>query len=296
MRFFEFHVPQEWLQVYEEIATSPGTVLLLGAPDTGKSTLAHFLVYKSTEGGFRTSYIDGDLGQSILGPPTTLGMAFTSEPPANMKELEWDHLYFIGATSPAGHLLATAVGVKKLAERAIEDGAQMVVVDTTGLVAGEMGFELKFYKIELLRPRHIVAIQKEGEVEHILRGFRERKGMKLHRLCPSQGVHPRSAETRRAYRQQRFQEYFRGCARKVISLDTVEFINPELPLLTKEGIDERFNGRLLGLNDENYFTLGLGIWETFDLDSNEVSILTPLEELRGVKYLHLGHISLKVFT
>ncbi len=294
MGVFDLHVPEDWHRVFREISDPPGVVLLLGAPDTGKSTMANFMVYKSIEEGVRTAYIDGDLGQSIIGPPTTLGMTCPLEPPADMRGLKWDHLYFIGATSPAGHSLATAVGVKRLVERAKEEGAEMVVVDTTGLVAGAMGFELKFYKIELLNPQHIIAIQRTEEVEHILKGCRRRKGMKIHRLSPSQEVHSRSQEVRWAYRKRKFQDYFQRCARRAISLDAVEFINPELPLLTKEGIDERLKGRLLGLNDEEYFAIGLGIWDGFDGNSNKIYILTPLDDLGGTRYLHLGYLSLKV--
>lgn len=290
----EVHISEAWPGVFEEIAASPGCVFMLGAPDTGKSIMAHFLCAQSMQKGLSTAYIDGDLGQSVCSPPTTLGMILLTEPPRTLETLGWDFLYFIGATSPANHLLPTAVGVQRLMLKALEAGAQMVVVDTSGLVAGELGFELKFYKIELLTPRHIVAIQKLSEVEHILKPLEGRKGMKVHRLAPSQEVRVRSPEVRRAYRQGKFEAYFSGSSLRHISLDEVRLISSGLPHLSVKDRGERLQGTVIGLNDEEYFTRGLGIWSGFDQQSNEVSITTPVADFSGVRYLHLGHLTIDI--
>jgi len=296
----ETQYPETWPPLFHEIAASPGVVFMLGAPDTGKSTLAQFLCAQSIGEGFRTAYIDGDLGQSVIGPPTTIGMVFPPSPPRDMQGMGWDYLYFIGATSPANHLLATAAGVGRLTHKAFACGAQVAVVDTTGLVAGEMGFALKFYKIELLQPHHICAIQRGAEVEHILKGVRARRGITIHMLAPPQGVCARSPEVRQAYRQARFEEYFQGCERRTIPLHDVELIYPELPLLRAagsiEGASERLQGTVVGLIDDEYFTRGLGIWEGFDRRRNEVSLMTPLDDFQGIRYLHVGHITLTINT
>jgi polynucleotide 5'-kinase involved in rRNA processing len=290
----DIHCPDAWPQLFAEIVASPGCIFMLGAPDTGKSTFAHFLCSQSIQRGLRTAYIDGDLGQSVFSPPTTLGMALPTEPPPNLEAVGWDCLYFIGALSPANHLLPTAVGIKRLTHKALEAGTQMVVVDTSGLVAGELGFALKFYKIELLCPRHIVAIQKTDEVEHILKGVHGRKAMEVHRLAPSPGVQVRSPEIRRAYRKRRFAEYFSGSSLRTVSLNEVEFICPGLPLIPVEEIAKRFQGTVLGLIDEEYLTRGLGILSGLDLERNEVAFTTPLPDLQGIRYLHLGHITLTI--
>jgi polynucleotide 5'-kinase involved in rRNA processing len=290
----EIHCPDAWPQLFAEIAASPGCVFMLGAPDAGKSTLAHFLCSQSIRKGLRTAYIDGDVGQSVCSPPTTVGMVHLREPPLTMETAGWDYLYFIGALSPANHLLTTAVGVERLRQKAVEAGAQMVVVDTSGLVAGELGFELKFYKIELLNPRHIVAIQKRGEVEHILKGVQGRKAIEVHRLAPSHGVQGRSPEIRRTYRQRRFEAYFSGSSLQSISLDEVQLICPGLPLISPEEIAKRPQGIVLGLIDEEYLTRGLGIWAGLELERNEVAFATPLADLTGIRYLHLGHITLTI--
>ena len=63
------HIHESWLQLVEAVVSQPGDVFLLGAPDTGKSTLALFLSEKLSERGLKVSFLDGDLGQSLVGPP-----------------------------------------------------------------------------------------------------------------------------------------------------------------------------------------------------------------------------------
>jgi polynucleotide 5'-hydroxyl-kinase GRC3/NOL9 len=294
----QIHCPDEWSLLVQEIVSSPGVVFILGAPDTGKSTLAFFLCAQAMQAGLRTAYLDGDLGQSVISPPTTVGMVLFAAPPCALEHLGWDLLYFIGATSPADHLLATAAGVGRLTRKAIEQGAHVVVVDTSGLVAGSRGFELKFAKMELLNPRHVIAIQQANEVEHILKGVRGRRGIMVHLLSPSPEVRIRPPEARRAYRQMRFEAYFHDSSLRTLSLDAVQLIHPEQPLLASEGpverMDEQWKGIVVGLNDEEYLAKGLGIWEGFDRQRNEVSIRTPLEDLSAIRYLHLGHITLTI--
>ena len=62
--------------------------------------------------------------------------------------------------------------------------------------------------------------------------------------------------------------------------------------MTAQALDTRSRGTIVGLNDAENFTRGLGIWAGFDPKRNEISISTPLSALTGVSYLYLGHITL----
>jgi len=284
--------PEIWDWLSQRVTEEKGVVMLIGAPDTGKTTLCHFLISQALQRGIKTAYVDGDIGQSVIGPPTTLGMTLLEEPPQDFFRLQWDLLYFIGSPSPARHLLPVAVGLKRLVDRAREE-AELIVVDTTGLVAGEVGFELKFYKMELLRPQALIALQRKDELEHILKGCRGRKGLSLYVLPPSEGVVPRSQERRREYRQRKFEEYFKEGRKVEVDVERAVVIDPAFPLLRLGEDEERLIGRLLGLNDDRFFTLGLGIWEGVDERKGKVYIYTPLEQIEEVRFLHLGHITLK---
>ena len=69
--------------------------------------------------------------------------------------------------SPRNHFLPLVTGTAKLVMRAIEMGARLIVVDTSGLIDGVAGQMLKLTKAELCRPHHVVALHHGGELEPI---------------------------------------------------------------------------------------------------------------------------------
>ncbi len=213
-------VPDAWKGLYARIEAESGLTLLLGASDSGKTTLALWLARTLTAAGRRVALLDGDIGQSTIGPPATIGLAFFTSPSTD-PNLHPTALRFIGAVSPADQMLPLAVAIKRLAERAFAMGAETVLVDTTGLALGPVGRRLKFHKIDLLSPRYLIALQRANELEPILRLFEGRKGIAIHRLPVSPHVIPRPFQFRRTYRAQRFSEYFQGSSSLELSLREV---------------------------------------------------------------------------
>jgi polynucleotide 5'-hydroxyl-kinase GRC3/NOL9 len=212
-----------WLQV-------GGVVLVLGAPDTGKSTLCRYLLYRAYLAGERAALIDLDLGQSHLGPPTTLGLGFFPPRRPGDGSLFPEGLHFIGQTSPVGAVLEVAVGCRVLCDQARGAGLTRVVVNTSGFTQGPGALKLKRSQAKLLDPALILALQRAEELEPLLRGLgagnREEPhpgpgtrgevapgppptGWPLVRLPVSARVVRRAAEQRRAYREERFRRYFR---------------------------------------------------------------------------------------
>lgn len=204
------HLPDEWRPHFDDIAAAPGVIVVVGDVDVGKTTFCTLLACHGLNAGVPTAIVDGDIGQSEIGPPTTIGLGLVDSPIRAMSDLPHRALYFVGSTSPVGLLLPTAIGDKTLAETAQLLGRKLVIVDTTGLVRGVIGRRLKTHKIELLRPRHIVALQKGREAEHFLRFFDTWEGCTVHRLSPSPEVHPKSQSLRTQRRAVRFQEYFKN--------------------------------------------------------------------------------------
>jgi polynucleotide 5'-hydroxyl-kinase GRC3/NOL9 len=200
---------EEWKPHVDDLLASPGVTVVVGDVDSGKTSFCALLADRAVECGVTAAIVDGDMGQSEIGPPTTVGLGLVDGSIRALSDLHPQSLYFVGTTSPAGHLLVSGTAVKLLTEKAQAMGRQLVIVDTTGLISGAVGRRLKTYKIELLRPRHIVALQRATEAEHFLRFFDTWEGCTVHRLPVTPGARVKSQMLRAQRRAVRLYEYFR---------------------------------------------------------------------------------------
>jgi polynucleotide 5'-hydroxyl-kinase GRC3/NOL9 len=202
---------------------APGVCLVVGDVDTGKSTFSEALGHRCAQAGIRTALLDADLGQSRLGPPTTVAyeMLGADVPPGASPSGGPGAWWFVGDTSPQYRPLAALVGTVRMAQAAGAAGAECLIVDTCGWVRGSAAAALKEAKLALLRPRHVVALQRGEELEPILAPCRFRRDIVVHRLRPSPRVRPRSQERRRAHRQRMFAEHFADAVEREFALDAV---------------------------------------------------------------------------
>jgi len=113
--------------------------------------------------------VDADLGQSDVGPPTTVGLGRVRRPIERLDEAEILGLEFLGMTSPARCMRETGEATARLVARGLEAGCARVLVDTSGLVEGSFGLALKRIKIDRVRPDLLIALQRAAECEPILR-------------------------------------------------------------------------------------------------------------------------------
>lgn len=211
----------EWGAAARRFLEMGGAVMVLGAPDTGKSTLSRYLVYRAYAAGLPVGLVDLDLGQSHLGPPASLGLGLFPPLAPGDDSLSPQGLYFIGQTSPLGAILEVAVGCRVLADQAGCRGVNRLVVNTSGFVQGPGALRLKKAQAELLHPGLILALQPDRELEQILQGLgggakavreppRQDSAWQILRLPVSSRVSRRDPETRRLYREERFRRYFRA--------------------------------------------------------------------------------------
>jgi polynucleotide 5'-hydroxyl-kinase GRC3/NOL9 len=289
----EISAPKEWSELLDVLEEGKGIAILLGATDTGKSTLAKFLISHLCQRGLKVGLVDADIGQSFLGPPATIGLAlFKSHP-------DWDiilsppEIFFVGSTTPEGHFPIHLKGVKRMVDKVPSYGPEVILVDTTGFVSGEAGKELKRRKIDLVSPRFILALQKNDEIEPILEQYKENALYKIYRVPLSEHVRSRSMEERRLNRANKFRDYFKHSAVQELAIEEVqiegEVLDPTGSLLPLDW-SLRIHGLLIGLKDGNDDTLALGLIRNYIEEKKVVRVSTPLREMQRVKTLQLSSL------
>ena len=289
----EISAPKEWFGLLDVLGEEKGIAILLGASDTGKSTLAKFLMPHLCQRGLKVGLVDADIGQSFLGPPATIGLSVFKSHPDWKVILSPPEIFFVGSTTPEDHFPIHLKGVKRMVDKASSYSPDVILVDTTGFVLGEAGKELKRRKIGLIHPRFILALQKYDEIEPILEPYKRNALYKIYHLPLSEQIKPKSMEERKINRTNKFQDYFKYSVIQEFAVEEVqiegEVLDPNgerLPLDWSLGI----NGLIIGLKDGNDDTLALGVVRNYSQEKKVVRVLTPLTEIQRVKTIQLSSI------
>lgn len=277
----KIEVPPAWERL--TLSSLRDVVLIVGAPDTGKSTFARYLYRRLHEHHERVAFVDGDMGQATLGPPTTMTLALGLPGDDAFPPTGRCYRVFIGSVSPRRHMLPTVVGAYRLVQKAREEGATAIVFDTTGLVNPDQGGgELKRAKIDLLRPTAVVGIQRRDELEYLLVPLRRSQRTRVIDLPAAPAANRREVAERRAHRAAAFRCYFEGAhALEVVWQRLAVFPYPAFTPY-----------RLVALEDKDGFALALGLVLASDPTRGTITLHTPLDSLDGVDAIHLGDLAL----
>ena len=291
----EIIAPKQWHALLDVLEKERGIAIILGATDTGKSTLTKFLIFNLCKRGLKVALVDADIGQSFLGPPATIGFSVFKSDPIWEVVLLPPEIYFVGSITPEGGFPIHLRGVKRMVDKAVSAGAEVAIVDTTGFILGETGKELKRRKIDLLSPQFIIALQKANEIEHVLDLYKENPLYKIIRLPLSDQVRSKSMEERKINRTNKFQDYFKHAVIQELAMENVqiegEVLDPNGDILPLDWA-LKINGLLIGLKDSNDETLALGVIRNYFEEKKVVRVFTPLRDIQRVKTIQLS--SLKV--
>ncbi len=283
-----------WEQAISEIIAEPGVSMVIGAVDTGKTHFCTLLANAGIRAGIRTAIVDADVGQSEIGAPGTIGMAIVEAPFETMSDLTPNGLYFVGATSPMRHLVECVVGTKKMVDAALAEGGKLVVVDTTGLIDGEIGRKLKTYKADLVRPKYLVGIQKKREVECLLAPFAKSSDILTFKLSASELARRKPVEFRTARRQLKFYNHFHECPGHIVHLDSVSTWNTWLG--TGRSLKWQYQKALedsLGCRVLHAEVTGRGIYAISEQPCNQEKLISAQEYFKSVP---VSVVAAEVFT
>jgi len=254
-----------------EAAAAAPVTLVLGGNDTGKTTLVTGLASALAARGEAVFVVDADLGQSDVGPPTTVGLGRVRGPLRELAQAEVVALEFLGLTSPARCMREIGDAAARLVARAQEAGATRVLVDTSGLVEGEFGVALKRIKIDRVRPDLLIALQRAKECEPILKLYEGR--IRVVRL-PAAAAGRRSAAERRRHRERGLDAHLAGA--RPVTLDLTRVAARPAPLGRGLAVVDIL-GTLVGLEAADGRTCGLGWVSAVDVRKARVTVETAVD-------------------
>jgi polynucleotide 5'-hydroxyl-kinase GRC3/NOL9 len=231
--------------------------------------------------------LDADVGQSTIGPPTAVGLRMVRSEadlaPESLRRA--DDLAFVGSISPQGHLLPLVVGTRLLLDRAKEQVAELVVVDTTGQVSGVYAQLLKFHKVGVLQPDLVIGLARGEELEPLLGVIRRFYATEVVTLPVHADVMPTSVEKRAQNREESMRAYFTEPLQRWRVKPTV-FV-PALPDLFDISTLDHI---VVGLSDGKGSCLGIGYLEFLEEDGG-LRLVSPVAE--APKALILGSVRLE---
>ena len=226
-------IPSSWNKAYEEllaVQSKPVTALVLGAADSGKTSFCTYLVNRLLGEGRKIAILDGDLGQSDIGPPCTVAYAFVSKPITDLFNLEADNAFFVGVTSPSKAVDKVVEGLILLKEEIFRSDPDFVVVNTDGWVEGEDAVKYKVQLIEKINPDVIFCVQQGEKMTPLLNMLKDFRGLVID-SPPT--IKQRSREKRRSLRELGYIKYLKNARVQSIPLGWLKIENGEYAGLSR---------------------------------------------------------------
>jgi len=312
-------IPAEWREFAEKISAKPVKVCVYGGVDSGKTSLATFLANSLVRKFGAAVYLDLDLGQSNICPPTTIGYAFLKSPVPDISYLKMESGEPVGYTSPTPlvekHINATGILIKRLENKYPQVG---ISVDFDGWISGDAAIKHKQQLLSMLKPDFLASI---GPLPDELKKACEEVGASYEELPPPFKVRKREQAARRRLREIAYNRFLRkSLVRKipiswlnVLTLNGLSdprrismYINRILEEYSKEsgevfdssgaeGLEELAKkriGLLSYLHDVEEMFAGIGLLVAFNVRKNYLKILTPFEG--QIKKLIIGAILLSI--
>jgi polynucleotide 5'-hydroxyl-kinase GRC3/NOL9 len=272
-------------QIYSQKPAQQGVCLIVGAADTGKTSLAMALAALAAQHR-SVGIVDADIGQSHIGPPAAVGWAVIKDRQADFSQLAAAGISFVGDITPMRHLLQLTAAIMQCVRRACET-AKFVIIDTPGFVYGSAAAALWWTVQRILQPNLIVAVQRSCELKDILAGLWP-AGAEIKMVeCPS-WIPVKSPQDRRSYRQSVFDGYFRNSRLYNISLNETA-----VPSSWNIGRDIPA-GQLVGLRNQEGVDIAVGVVAQKSTDEDIIVVRAPQMDVQQVCCVVVGDISVDI--
>jgi polynucleotide 5'-hydroxyl-kinase GRC3/NOL9 len=244
-------------EIVDAVAAAPVT-MLIGASEAGKTSLTAALANALAARGLTVAVVDADVGQSEIGPPTTIGLGRVTRHLGRLGDAEPIALNFVGTTSPVREMTAIVDGTGRLVDRARSLGFDRVLVDTSGLVTGDVGRALKRRKIDRVAPDLLVVLERAGECDHIVAPYLARGRPAVLRTRALAAPRRRTDTARREHRARSLAAYLAPAREQRIDMRRVTLRNVRGAAWPADELTALL-GALVGLQTNGGELLGIGV-------------------------------------
>ncbi len=258
-------IPKSWQKVCEEIITSPGKVLILGRGNVGKTFFTTYLANQGYKAKLKTGVLDMDIGQSNIGPPTTMGIGILEKEVEGLYEIAPKEVYFVGAISPSHPFAQKNIlfGFKKLMSKKLD--LDLFIIESISYLRDKNFMSLLLsLEMEVISPKYVVILLKPTDIptnqnnEEYLSEKEMEGGGKIFTISAPKGIKSKSPNKRKKFRVESWLRYFKNGKRYLIDKrwdiweGEMTQLNVSCGLVDKEG-DYFACGVLYGSNKDYYY-------------------------------------------
>ena len=245
-------------------------ILFIGGTDTGKTTLIKEIANLLYEE--ENVYIfDCDIGQSHVGPPTTIGYAKVENKIENFY-LNPEKFYFVGSITPSYAIVEFITGIIKI-DKYLNGKSGKILIDTTGYIRDEIALSLKIHKIEILEPDLVILFEKENELKRI-ESFLNCSDIKYKKI-KVENLPIKKTEERVNYRKKIFLEYFSNL--KIVEINLNDISVKILDFKNIDNLNINLEGRICSLRNEIFEDFTLCIVNK--IKGEKIEVLVPEKNL-----------------
>lgn len=275
-------IPASWKMAGHALAEmEQGKVMVVGMTDVGKSTLCAYLTNRLLLRGLSPTIVDGDIGQSDIGPPTTMGSSVARSFISSLDDLKPEAMIFIGHTSPSQVENKIVNGLKRLSDR-MKDS--LTIINTDGWVLDPEAVSYKIGMIDATEPDVVIGLANGTELQPILSGSR------AHSLSieTAKEVLARSRSDRREIRSTNYRRFLEGARTRAISMQGISFSTPKgFPQLDGSNAQELSN-LVVGLLNNDGYMLQIGIL----IETGNMTARIYCRPVQALRKIEVGYVKL----
>ena len=286
-------IPISWENAFKDVVSQerPVTVMVMGGVDSGKTSFCVYLANRALRDEWKPAVIDGDLGQSDIGPPSTIGFSRVTKPMKDLFEMEAENACFVGVTSPSPAVNKVVEGLTAIKSRVLQADVDFLIVNTDGWVEGEEAVGYKVQLAERVAPDVVVGIQQTNELTPILTLLKEKR--RVIAIESPQVIRKRSREKRKTLRELGYKKYLKEAKVRLFPLNLVrveEALSETGGRLAMEQMEGMEEGLLVALQDAEGGFLGIGVLCGVDFRRGAMRIYTSVGE--NVSTVCVGQVKL----